>query len=105
MGQCMFAWVNRRLRQATGCLDKPLGGISVMLFGDFAQFPPVGVLPLYAAPTKRALSMHGYTIYRTFSTVVILDQVLRQGGTDPSTCAFRELLLRLRDGNVTNNDW
>ena len=105
MGQRMFAWVDRRLRQTTGCLDKPLGGISVVLFGDFAQLPPVGDLPLYAAPTNHALSIHGYTIYRTFSTVVILDQVLRQAGTDPSICAFRELLLRLRDGNVTQEDW
>ena len=105
LGQRMFAWVDRRLRQATACLDKPLGGISVVLFGDFAQLPPVGDLPLYAAPTKHALSIHGYTIYRTFSTVVILEQVLRQAGTDPSTCTFRELLLRLRDSNLTHEDW
>ena len=85
----MFAWVNRCLRQATACLDKPLGGI---LFGDFAQLPPVGDLPLYAPPSKNALSIHGYTIYRTFFTI-ILDQVLRQAGTDPSVCSFRELLL------------
>ena len=62
-------------------------------------------MPLYAAPTKHSLSIHGYTIYHTFSTVVILDQLLRQRGTDPSTSEFRQLLLRLRDGNVTHEDW
>ena len=50
-------------------------------------------------------SMHGCTIYRTFSTVVVLRQILRQAGTDSSTCAFRELLLRLRDGNISHDDW
>jgi len=44
-----------------------------------------------------------YTV--SFSAIVILDQVLHQGGTDPSVCAFRELLLRLRDGDVTHEDW
>lgn len=47
LGQRMFAWVD----QTTACLDKPLGGISVILFGDFAHLPPVGDLPLYAPPT------------------------------------------------------
>ena len=98
--------VDRRLRQATAKLDEPLDGISVIFFGDFAhpKLPPVGDLPLYAAPSKSALSIHGYTIYHTFSTVIILDQVLRQAGTNSSTCAFWELFLCLRDGNVTHED-
>ena len=40
LGQRIFAWVDRLLKQATACLDKPLGGISVILFGDFARLPP-----------------------------------------------------------------
>ena len=37
LGQNMMAWVDKRLRQATTHLDKPFGGISVILIGDFAQ--------------------------------------------------------------------
>ena len=39
MGHKMLAWVNKRLRQASGKLDSPLGGFSVILFGDFRQLP------------------------------------------------------------------
>ena len=37
--------------------------------------------------------------------MIILDQVLRQAGSDQTSNQFRELLLRLRDGIVTHNDW
>ena len=105
MGQRMFAWVDRRLRQATAKLDEPLGGISVILFGDFAQLPPVCDLPLYSNPNKNPLSIHGYTIYRTFSKIIILDKVLRQAGTHSSACQFRDVLLRVRDGVILYDDW
>ena len=89
IGQRMFVWVDHCLHQATAKLDEPLGGISVILFGDFGQLPPVCDLPLYSNPNLNPLSIHGYTIYCTFSTVIILDTVLRQAGTDSSVCQFR----------------
>lgn len=67
--------------------------------------PPVGDRPLYAPPTSNLISTHGRHIYLTFNTVIILDQVLRQGGMDPVAQRFRQLLLRLRNGNVTEQDW
>lgn len=105
MGLRMLALVDKRLRQATGKLDSPLGGFTVILFGDFGQLPPVGDRPLYADPTTSELSLHGHHIYHVFNTVVVLEQVLRQRGTDPETLAFRELLMRLRDGTTTQEDW
>ena len=105
MGQKMFAWVDKRLRQATGRLECPFGGFSVLLFGDFGQLPPVGDRPMYALPTSNQLSTHGFHIYRLFNTVVILDQVLRQGGTNPEANRFRKLLANLHDGIVTEEDW
>ena len=44
-------------------------------------------------------------MYRIFSTVVILDQVLRQTGSDPAAEMLRDLLSRLRNGNISHDDW
>ena len=105
MGQKMLAWVDKRLRQATGKLECTFGGFSVLLFGDFGQLPPVGDCSMYAPPTSNQLSMHGFHIYQIFNTVVILDQVLHQSGTDPAANRFHELLANLHDGTATEEDW
>ena len=47
LGQTTFGWIDRRCRQATGFLDKLLGGKSLILFGDPGQLPPVGDKPLF----------------------------------------------------------
>ncbi len=49
IGQKTLAWVDKRLRQGTGKLNTILGGMSVILLGDFGQLPPV---PMYAQPTS-----------------------------------------------------
>ena len=103
MGLRMFAWVDKRLRQATGKLDSPFGGLSIILIGDFGQLPPVGDKPLYSQPTNSELSTHGHHIYQLFTTIV-LDQVLRQSDTNSTNQRFRDLL-KLRDGTVTHEDW
>ncbi len=36
---------------------------------------------------------------------MVLDQIMRQSGQDPSQVLFREVLLRLRNGEVTEDDW
>ena len=41
IGQKMFGWNDRRLRQATGLTALPFGGISIVLVGDGEQLPPV----------------------------------------------------------------
>ena len=91
-----------RLHQATAKLDSPFGGLSLILIGDFGQLPPVGDKPLYAQPTNSDLSNHGHYIYHLFTTVIVLDQVLHQSSTEKQ---FKDLLLRLRDGTVTQEDW
>lgn len=70
LGQCMFTWVDKCLRQATGQLDKPFGNLSVILIGDFAQLPPVGDMPLYSPTPLSDLGTHGYAMYKLFTTVV-----------------------------------
>ena len=39
-----------------------------------------------------------------FNAVVILDD-MRQAGSNPEAIAFRSLLMRMRDGKVTEEDW
>lgn len=45
LGGKTLCFVDRRLRQASGHLDKPFGGLSLILVGDFGQLPPVGDRP------------------------------------------------------------
>ena len=40
-----------------------------------------------------------------FESVIILDQVMRPAGEDPEAVAFRALLMRMRNGEVTEEDW
>ena len=100
LGQRTLAWVDKRLRQATGKLNDPLGGISVMLLGDFAQLLPVGDKPIYASPSQSIylLTRHGHSISGVFQTVVMLSENIRQAGNNPEAEEFRVILLRLRAG-------
>ena len=76
LGQRTPAWVDKRLRRATGKRNDPLGGISVMLLGDFAQLLPVGDKPINAFPSQSSylLTQHGHSIYGLFQTVVMLSE-------------------------------
>ena len=105
LGQKTLAWIDKRLRQLTGRLDEPLGGMSVIMIGDFGQLPPVGDRALYAPSTQSVLSDQGRAVYMLFDTVVCLTQIVRQAGHTTEARCFRELLLRLRDGKSTEEDW
>ena len=99
--------MDKRLRQATGKLNDPLGEISVMLLGYFTQLPPVGDKPIYASPSQSSslLTQHGHSIYGLFETVVMLSENIRQAGNNPEAEQFRAIFLRLRDGQSTQDDW
>ena len=43
--------------------------------------------------------------YQSFQHAVVLDQVMRLSGQDQSQVLFREILLRLQNGEVTEADW
>ncbi len=57
-------------------------------------------LPLYTTATKSELSDLGSANYRLFDCGIVLKQVLRQESLD-----FKELLMRLRNGEITLDDW
>ena len=71
-----------------------------MLFGDFGQF-----LPLYTTDGRSDLSDQGRAAYLHFNKAFTLTQVMRQAGQDPEQVHFRDILLRLRNAEVTVEDW
>ena len=106
VGRKLFGQVDKRLRQAfPHRADEVLGGCSCILFGDFGQLPPVMDLPLYSADARSALSDLGRTAYQCFDKAVVLTQVMRQAGEDPQQVRFRDILMPLRDGHLTTDDW
>ena len=72
LGQRTLAWLDKRLRQATGKLHVPLGGISVLLLGDFGQLPPVGDRAIYSPPfwitSRRPWPFHLYSFCHCSNT-------------------------------------
>ena len=105
IGHKMLSSLDNRLRAGTGKQDIPFGGMSVILMGDFGQLPPVGDKPMYVTGNGSVVSDHGHSLYLMFDSVIILEQVMRQAGEDTETIAFRGLLMRMRNGKVTEEDW
>ena len=105
IGQKMFAWINRRCKQATGCTTIPFGGMSIILVGDIAQLPPITDHVLYHNKPKSDLALEGYCMYRKFDKVVKFEVNERARGSDVEQQQFRALQIRARDGNSTLEDW
>lgn len=106
VGRSLFGQIDARLRQASPHhADEVLGGCSSLLVGDFGQLPPVMDLPLYSSVASSAITDLGHTAYKFFTKAVTLTQVMRQDGLDGEQVRFREILLHLRDGTVSVDDW
>src|SRR6266498_2572420 len=101
----MLGIIDMRLRQAfPENKNEPFGGRSIILFGDFGQLPPVLDLPMYTNNASHdESSNNGLVAYKQFKEVYELEQVLRQSGTKQQE--FRDILLRLRDGDSSIDDW
>lgn len=101
VGQRMFYRIDSRLRQARPEHSHlPMGGVSVVLFGDDAQLPPVMDARLYAPPANDLPSIHGHQLYmQHFTEVIKLTRVHRQADGE-----FQQLLMRVRDSVTTNAD-
>jgi hypothetical protein len=70
--------------------------------GDFYQFPPVKGLPLWRQPRPQDKDEEttGRHIWHRFTSVVILDEQMRQAEDPP----FRDLLTRARHAQLTEED-
>ena len=62
-------------------------------------------LPLYITESRTELSDLGSANYRMFDCTHVLDQVMGQAGLDSDQKLFRNLLLHLRNANLTIDDW
>ena len=82
------------------------GESSVLVFGDIGQLSPVmDIPPLYTSVTQSDLSYHGYTAYSQFEKAFILTQVMRQSGQNTDQITFSDILMHLRNGDTTREDW
>ena len=102
IGCNMLNAINMRLQQAfPDSADQVFGGCSVMLFGDFGQLPPVGDSRLFHPNIVNPNAVLGNLAYQTIQRVFFLTQCVRQAYDE----GFRDLLLRLRDGVSTVDDY
>ena len=86
-------------------VENSFGEIPVVnLFGDLAQLGPIQAKDLHLLPEKNSASdeFKGYSIYKSFSNCVVLSQIMRQKADQK---CLLERLLRLRTGDVTQQDW
>jgi len=104
IGRTMAGMMDSRLRQIL--TDEVMGGVGVLLFGDFAQLPPVGDSPLYSSKApQKPLQISGREAYLSFNQSITLQQIFRQQGDDPVSQQFRDLLLRQRTYSITQEDF
>lgn len=77
-----------------------------MLTDAFWRFwPTAASYGLYTIDTRTELSDQGRTAYLQFNKACTLTEVMRQSGSDPKQVQFRDILLRLRNAEVTRQDW
>ena len=105
LGQTTVGWFDRRCRQATRLQEVLFAGKSVILIGDPPHLPPVGDKPLYHSNPSSTKGEQGYCAYQMFVHVVILSVNQRVIDSNHNQILFRELLLRLRNGETTHDDW
>ena len=98
-------YIDRRLREIKGKSNVHFGGVTVVLCGDPGQLPPVN--QSYCLWEKNIKGIHdfGCILFQLFDSIIQLDTNMRVNNDDPDSVFFYNFLLRLRDGNVTEEDW
>ena len=60
---------------------------------------------MYTTVSRSELSDLGSANYHIFDHAIVLEQVMRQAGHQDDQQLFRNLLMRLRNGELTVHDW
>ena len=96
VGCRMLRDIHSRLCEIMQCQDKPFGGMSVVLMGDFVQLTPVGQTELFASVKVQVAGqdlndVFGRELFQKFDEVSLVKQ---HSATDPqyatSVSAFRD---------------
>ena len=104
IGRTTAGKMDSRLQQIIA--DEVMGGIGVLLFGDFAQLPPVCDSPLYSSKVAlRPLAIAGKDVYFSFTQSVTLQHIFCQQGDDHVSQQFRSLLLHQRTYSIVQEDY
>lgn len=88
--------------------SEPFAGLNILLCGDFAQLPPVMGKALYARLIPQRSStdvLHAREYYHCLAHTVVLDRVIRQGGSDRESVRFRNTLDELRNNKLSKPHW
>lgn len=72
-------YIGRKTRKR---LDKPFGGIQLVLSGDFYQLPPVGT---HGQPDTSAFCFESENWAKTFDEIILLKTIFRQRDADYTT--------------------
>ena len=104
VGFKIFGWIDQRLRQATGKLHLPFGGLSICLVGDMLQLPPVLDRALWnnSRDNLKDHQLNGLAMFSLFDRVIILKEQMRQ---NPEEKGLQDLIEHLRAGTCTAADW
>lgn len=111
IGRAQLGRLDLRLRQVRPLFsDETLGGLPVLLFGDFRQLPPIGDTSVFSPKavtgTRAALSNAGRRSFVDISSQsVTLERIFRQEGESAEQVAFRDALLHLRMYQTTEQDF
>ena len=99
------AWCSQRFKESLCEFDLPFGGIPcVNWVGDHGQLSPFGGDDLHNPPkfSSTPAIRAGYALYQLFENVIILQETMRQ---KPDQKVLLERLLRIRRGEITQDDW
>ncbi|KAJ3473000.1 hypothetical protein NLI96_g13171 [Meripilus lineatus] len=106
--------ISHQLESAFKQVGTMFGGLHVLLAGDFGQLPPVGwscslysshaSLSSLAVSVKGQKDVMGWSLWHTFTTVVILRINMRQRGESEGDSGYRTALGNMRYGKCTDAD-
>lgn len=129
ISKVLLSLISKQATTAKALMDSaiPFGGMSVIVLGDFDQFPPIddnaALYRKLSVPTSHRLTEYhnkailGHNLWQQFTTVVILTQQMRQAEDRPYlyikiqynlfliVYIYFELLQRIRHGTSTYEDF